>query len=114
MTESRSEVMVGTLDLMIMKLLQLGPAHGWGLAQRLEDASNGAFCVNQGSIYPALQRLKARGLIRSEWGTSENGRRARYYQLTRPGLEELSEEIANWTRTSLAVNRVLSFDGARG
>ncbi|HUF65529.1 MAG TPA: PadR family transcriptional regulator [Gemmatimonadaceae bacterium] len=111
MTETRAEVMLGTLDLMVLKLLEAGPVHGWGLAQLLETASDGTFCVNQGSIYPALQRLKAKGLVRSRWGVSENGRRARYYELTRPGLKELGKEVANWVRTSSAVNRVLAFDG---
>jgi transcriptional regulator len=98
---------------MVLKLLEVGPAHGWGLSQQLEEVSRGTFRVNQGSLYPALQRLKRQGLVRSRWGTSENGRRARYYELTRPGLEQLAAEIAAWTRTSAAVNRVLAFDGGK-
>lgn len=114
MAGERSEVMLGTLDLMVLKMLEVEPTHGWGLAKRLETASDGAFCVNQGSLYPALQRLKRKGLVRSRWGTSENGRRARYYELTRPGFKQVSDEIATWMRTSGAVNRVLAFDGRAG
>ncbi|NKB90410.1 MAG: PadR family transcriptional regulator [Acidobacteria bacterium] len=109
MTESRSEVLLGTLDLLVLKLLAVGPMHGWGLAERLEEISDGVFCVNQGSLYPALQRLKRRGVVESEWQVTENGRRARYYSLTRGGRAALREELANWARTSGAVNRVLDY-----
>ncbi len=108
---SRSEVLLGTLDLLVLKMLAAGPMHGWGLAEQLEEISAGVFCVNQGSLYPALQRLKRKGVVRSEWGTSDNGRRARYYELTRGGREYLLRELANWAKTSGAVNRVLAHDG---
>ena len=114
MTESRSEVLLGTLDLLVLKLLAVGPMHGWGLAERLEEISDGVFCVNQGSLYPALQRLKRRGVVDSEWQVTENGRRARYYSLTRGGRAALSEELANWARTSGAVNRVLDYKEETG
>lgn len=109
MTESRSEVLLGTLDLLVLKLLAVGPMHGWGLAERLEEISDGVFCVNQGSLYPALQRLKRRGVVESEWRITENGRRARYYSLTRNGRDALREELDTWARTSGAVNRVLEY-----
>ena len=108
MGESKSDVLAGTLDLLLLKLLELGPNHGWGLAERLEEVSGGVFCVNQGSVYPALQRLKRKGLVRSSWGISENGRRARYYELTGGGPEALKEELARWTRTTDAVNQVIA------
>lgn len=108
MPEDRSEVLLGTLDLLLLKLLELGPNHGWGLAERLEDVSDGVFRVNQGSVYPALQRLKRKGFVRASWGTSENGRRARYYELTTGGSGALAEELDRWSRTAGAVNRVIA------
>lgn len=108
MGEPKSDVLLGTLDLILLKLLELGPNHGWGLAERLEEVSDGVFCVNQGSIYPALQRLKRRGLVHSSWGVSENGRRARYYELTSGGAGALAEELARWTRTAGAVNQIIA------
>jgi len=110
MTDTRSVVLLGTLDLLVLKLLALGPMHGWGLAEQLEEMSDGVFCVNQGSLYPALQRLKRRGLVTAQWRTTDNGRRARYYQLTRKGTRELEHEQTTWSRTSGAVNRVLAFE----
>ncbi|MEX2571597.1 MAG: PadR family transcriptional regulator [Gemmatimonadota bacterium] len=107
MTSSKSDVLLGTLDLLVLKLLESEPMHGWGLSQQLEEMSGGVFQVNQGSLYPALQRLKTKGMIRSRWATTENGRRARYYELTRSGTEQLAEEVAAWLRTSGAVNRVI-------
>ena len=108
MGESKADVLLGTLDLLLLKLLELGPNHGWGLAERLEDVSSGVFRVNQGSVYPALQRLKRKGFITSSWGVSENGRRARYYELTRGGVGALQEELARWARTAGAVERVIA------
>jgi len=113
MTQAKSDVLLGTLDLLVLRLLELGAMHGWGLSVRLEEITDGVFCVNQGSLYPALQRLLRKGRIKSRWGTSENGRRARYYELTRSGLEQLKEELDSWSRTSGAVNQVLAFDGTR-
>lgn len=107
MTDARAAVLLGTLDLLVLKLLELGPMHGWGLAEQLEAMSEGVFCVNQGSLYPALQRLKRKGLVRSRWRVTGNGRRARYYELTTKGAIELEHERDTWSRTSGAVNRVL-------
>jgi len=111
MGRDKSDVLLGTLDLLVLRLLELGPMHGWGLAVRLEDITDGVFRVNQGSLYPALQRLQRKGKVRSRWGTTENGRRARYYELTRGGVEQLASEIDSWRRTSGAVNQVLAFQG---
>ena len=111
MTQSRGDVLLGTLDLLILKLLELGAMHGWGLAEQLEEISDGVFCVNQGSVYPALQRLKRTGVVQSRWGTTENGRRARYYELTRGGRVQLRRELESWAKTSGAVNRVLAHGG---
>lgn len=107
MTDARAAVLLGTLDLLVLRILELGPMHGWGLAEQLEEMSDGVFCVNQGSLYPALQRLKRKGLVRSRWRVTENGRRARYYELTGKGSVELEHERDSWARTSGAVNRVL-------
>ena len=108
MGEAKTDVLLGTLDLLLLKLLELGPNHGWGLAERLEEESDGVFSVNQGSIYPALQRLKRKGYVRASWGTSDNGRRARYYELTGGGATALQEELARWARTAGAVNQVIA------
>jgi transcriptional regulator len=113
LTATESDVLPGTLDLLVLKLLECGPNHGWGLAQRLEEVTDGVFAVNQGSLYPALQRLKRKGFVRSKWGVTENGRRARYYELTTGGGGHLQEQLAKWTTTSGAVNRVLSLKAAR-
>ena len=112
-TPSKSDVLLGTLDLLVLKLLECGPNHGWGLAEQLEEVTDGVFAVNQGSLYPALQRLKQKGFVRSKWGVTENGRRARYYQLTKGGGGHLREQLAKWATTSGAVNRVLSLKTAR-
>ncbi len=114
MSSTKSDVLLGTLDLLVLKLLECGPNHGWGLAEQLEDVSDGVFDVNQGSLYPALQRLKRKGFVRSRWGVTENGRRARYYELTRGGGGHLKEELARWAKTSGAVNRVIALRAARG
>ncbi len=107
MTDSRSEVLQGTLEMMVLKLLTLEPSHGWGLSFRLRQVSRDVFDVNQGSLYPALQRLLRRGLIRSEWRLSDNNRRARYYLLTRAGRRQFETETAAWERASAAVNVIL-------
>ena len=110
MPEAKTDVLLGTLDLLLLKLLELGPNHGWGLAERLEEVSDGVFVVNQGSIYPALQRLKRKGFVRSSWGISENGRRARFYELTGGGAGALQEELVRWARTAGAVNQVIALE----
>ncbi len=100
--------------MLVLKLLECGPNHGWGLAEQLEEVSDGVFDVNQGSLYPALQRLKRKGYVRSRWGVTVNGRRARYYALTRGGGGKLREELARWAKTSGAVNRVIALQAVRG
>ena len=97
----------GTLDLLILKTLALEPQHGWAISQRIEQVSGGALRVQQGSLYPSLHRLERRGRIRPKWGTSENGRRAKYYELTAAGRKELQEEAATWRALSAAVGQVL-------
>jgi PadR family transcriptional regulator, regulatory protein PadR len=107
--DRRSEVLQGTLEMLALKLLSAAPMHGWGLSLRLRALSRDVFDVNQGSLYPALQRMRRRGWIRAEWRMTENNRRARYYAITREGQRQLEAEIADWERTSGAVNRVLRF-----
>ena len=103
-----SEVPYGTLDLMVLKTLAaMGPLHGFGIARRIEQIADGAFALNQGTIYPALLRLEQKGWIASDWGTSENNRRARFYNLTRAGRKQLVAESAHWARTVAMVNRML-------
>lgn len=107
----RAEVLQGTLELLVLKLLSVAPEHGWGLTQRLEQVSSGVLLVNQGSLYPALERLERKGWIRSEWRTTENNRRARYYLLTASGRRRLAVERAQWERASGAVNMILRWAG---
>jgi len=107
--DQRSEVLQGTLEMLALKLLSTEPMHGWGLSLRLREISHDVFDVNQGSLYPALQRILRRGWIRAEWRATENNRRARYYAITREGRRQLETEIADWDRTSGAVNRVLRY-----
>src|SRR5215212_2889385 len=109
MPQTRSELLAGTLEMMVLKLLTLEPLHGWGLSFRLRQISNEVFDVNQGSLYPALQRMLRRGWVRAEWRVSENNRRARYYAITREGRRQLEAEIEEWERSSGAVNRVLRY-----
>ena len=103
----RSELLRGTLDMMILKTLTLEPMHGWGIAQRLRRYSDEVLDVNQGSLYPALRRLQRRGWVTSEWDTTDNQRRARYYTLTATGRAQLDQEERHWRESSAAVNRVL-------
>jgi PadR family transcriptional regulator, regulatory protein PadR len=102
------EVIKGTLDLLILRTLQLGPMHGWGITQMIEQRSADLLSINQGSLYPALYRLVRQKKLRSGWQTTENNRRARYYELTPAGRELLAEERAQWERLSRGVNLVLS------
>src|SRR6185369_15814854 len=105
---NKSDVLQGTLDLMVMKTLEaMGPQHGYGIAQRLLQVSDSALQLNQGTLYPALLRLEQRGWITSKWGTSENNRRARYYALTRAGRRQLRREADDWHRMAGIVARVL-------
>jgi PadR family transcriptional regulator PadR len=107
MTKPKSDLLQGTLDLLILKTLALEPMHGWGITQRIQQISDGALVVNQGSLYPALLRLEQRGWIDSEWGVSENNRQAKYYKLTRAGRKQLAEETENWRRLSIAIEQIL-------
>jgi PadR family transcriptional regulator PadR len=101
------ELLQGTLDMLVLKSLQLGAMHGWGITERIESGSGNTFALNQGSLYPALYRLEKQGFIRSEWRQTENNRRARYYALTPAGRRQLAAERENWERLSSAVNLVL-------
>lgn len=105
--DARSELLQGTLDLLILRTLAAGPMHGWGISQRIQAVSDSVLVVNQGSLYPALYRLEEEGWIASEWGASENNRRARYYRLTRAGERQLAREQESWRRLAAAVFRVL-------
>lgn len=111
MTDHAGELLQGTLELLVLKALSLEPMHGWGLAQRIEQMSRDVFRVSQGSLYPALQRMKRRGWIESEWRVTENNRRARYYMLTTAGERQLERERVEWERASRAVNWVLAWEG---
>lgn len=102
------DLLQGTLDALVLKVLALGPQHGWGIAQRIQQISDSELRVQQGSLYPALARLEANGWITGEWGTSENNRRARFYQLTTAGGHQLARETEDWLRLSAAVHRVLT------
>ena len=109
MGESKSDVLQGTLDLMVLKTLQsMGPLHGYGIARRIEQVSGNALSLNQGTIYPALLRLQQRGWIKAEWGTSETGRRAKFYSLSRSGRKQIEEETANWERIAATMARFLA------
>lgn len=106
MTRS-AELLQGTLDLLILKVISLEPMHGWAIAQRIRQRSSDVLRVNQGALYPALHRLERQGLIRSEWGESENNRRAKYYSVTTSGCKHLGTEEESWERLSTAVGLVL-------
>jgi PadR family transcriptional regulator, regulatory protein PadR len=102
-----AEILQGTLDLLILKTVALEPMHGWGIAQRIQQISRDVLQIQQGSLYPALYRLERKGLICSEWGASENNRRAKYYSLTKTGRQQLDKELAQWERLSSAVALIL-------
>ena len=107
MANDRSELLQGTLDLLILKTLALGASHGWGISQRIQQISEEVLQVNQGSLYPALHRLEQQGWIEAQWGTSDNNRRARYYRLTPAGRRQLARETEGWKRLAGAVARIL-------
>jgi transcriptional regulator len=102
-----ADLLPGTLELLVLKALSLEPMHGWGIGQRIDQLSRDVFKVQQGSLYPALQRMLRKGWIRSEWRTTDNGRRARYYGLTAKGQRQLETETDVWQRTAAAVNGIL-------
>jgi transcriptional regulator len=109
MGEQKSDVLQGTLDLMVLKTLEtMGPLHGYGIARRIEQVSGNSLTLSQGTIYPALLRLEQRRWIRSEWGTSEANRRAKFYSLTRIGRKKIEEETENWERVSGTMARILA------
>jgi transcriptional regulator len=107
MASNESDVLRGTLDLLILKTLTLAPMHGWGISQRIQEHSRGVLDVNQGSLYPALQRLEQRNLIDSDWQTTENNRRAKYYTLTAAGRRAVGVETAQWRLYVAAVEGIL-------
>lgn len=109
-TGDRADMLQGTLDLLILHALSLGPMHGWGISQRIRDLSREVLQVNQGSLYPALHRMEYRGWVTSEWGMSENNRRAKFYGLTREGEERLGPERQAWVRFVQAMTWVLDSD----
>ena len=104
---SQIDLLQGTLDLLILKTLALGPMHGWGISQRIQQVSQEVLQVGQGSLYPALARLEQRGWISAAWSTSENNRRARFYSLTKAGRRQLEKELGEWERLSAAIALVL-------
>jgi transcriptional regulator len=105
---AKSDLLQGTLDMLVLRILSLEPMHGWGISERIQQMSGDVFQVNQGSLYPALQRLKREGLIRSQWRVTENNRRARYYELTPAGRHRLAEEQRTWRLASAAIEQILS------
>lgn len=107
-----SDLVQGTLDMLILKIVALEPLNGWAISQRLKQISSDVLGVSDGSLYPALQKLERRGLIRSEWKASENNRRARFYSLTRPGRKQLEKETANWNRVSAAISGIVQLKEA--
>jgi PadR family transcriptional regulator PadR len=107
MTDAAREIVKGTLDMLILKALELGPMHGWGVADRIEALSRGVFQLQTGTLYPALHRLLRKGWVDAEWRTTDNARRARYYRLTPAGRSRLESERDAWLRASVAVKRIL-------
>jgi PadR family transcriptional regulator PadR len=107
MLSATSEVLQGTLELLVLKSLSLAPMHGWGISQRIQQLSRDALQIGQGSLYPALYRLEKRGLIKGEWQTTENNREAKYYQLSAAGRRELEKSLGEWRRFTTAVDLVL-------
>jgi transcriptional regulator len=107
MADSRADLLQGTLDLLILRTLALGPRHGWGISRRIQEMSRDVLQVNQGSLYPALYRLEDRGWIAAEWGVSPEGRRAKFYHLTTAGRKQLATETEQWKLFTVAVDRIL-------
>ncbi|HSF23099.1 MAG TPA: PadR family transcriptional regulator [Blastocatellia bacterium] len=107
MSKQKSDLLQGTLDLLILKTLELEAMHGWGISQRIQQMSDGVLNINQGSLYPALYRLEQKGWIIAEWDSSDNNRKAKYYELTKSGRKQLTEETEHWERLAAAVTQVL-------
>jgi transcriptional regulator len=111
--EGKNDILQGTLALLVLKTLQQGPMHGWGITLHVQQISNEVLRVEEGSLYPALHRMEQEGWISAEWGVSENNRRARYYRLTSAGRKQLAEEEKSWRKLTDAVASVLNFAGSR-
>ena len=109
---TRTDLLQGTLDMLILRTLALGPQHGWGISQRIQQVSQDVLQVNQGSLYPALHRLELQGWIAADWGVSDSNRQAKFYRLTRTGQKQLQAEAANWERITAAVARVMNMENA--
>jgi transcriptional regulator len=107
MADREFDLLQGTLDMLLLKALQLEPLHGYAIARRVQQLSQDALKVEEGSLYPALHRMEERGFVESEWGASENNRRARFYRLTRKGRRQLETEATEWRRLALAISRVM-------
>jgi len=108
MKQPKSDVLQGTLDLLVLKTLNtMGPMHGWGIAQRIQQVSEDMLRLNQGTLYPALLRLQQRGWITAKWGVSDNNRKAKYYSITKAGRKQLDQEAEGWQRMVAVINRVL-------
>jgi transcriptional regulator len=103
----KSDLLQGTLDMLILKTVALEPMHGWGISQRIQQISRDVLQITQGSLYPALHRLEQQGLIAAQWGVSEKNRRAKYYHLTKAGRNQLADESENWDRLAAAVGRIM-------
>ena len=112
MAKARTDLMQGTLELLILKTLSRDSMHGYGIAQRIHEAADDLLKIEDGSLYPALYRMEERGWITSEWDVSENNRRAKFYKLTKAGRKQLEAESANWERVSQAISRILQTSGA--
>ena len=111
MAHDQTDLLQGTLELLVLKTLSLAPMHGWGISQRIQQMSRGVFQVNQGSLYPALHRLEQKGWLRSEWRSSDTGREAKFYSLTRAGHKQLAVEKESWKRLTTAVQLIFSEGG---
>ena len=107
MAKQKTDLLQGTLDLLVLKILALGPTHGWDISQRIQQISQDVLRVNQGSLYPALHRLEAQGWISAEWGVSDNNRQAKYYKLTPAGRRQLAAETETWERFAGAISLIL-------
>jgi len=112
MTDPRTELLQGTLEMLVLKTLALEPMHGWGIAHRIQSMSNDVFLVAQASLYPALVRMKRRGWVKTSWRVTENHRRARYYELTAAGRGQLTVEQSAWNRASAAINDIMNIRNA--
>jgi PadR family transcriptional regulator, regulatory protein PadR len=108
MADARTELLQGTLEMLVLKTLALEPMHGWGIAHRIQSMSRDVFLVAQGSLYPALVRMKRRGWVKTSWRTTENNRSARYYELTAAGRAQLNAEQSAWNRASAAINDIMN------